>query len=114
MNFKVIENQTYEAGRFDTKIEAIDFARKRHGRNMQRYHEVYRFSPSYGWVGQCQWKPGDCPECQRRCYPTHNIAEEAVYVCDHCDIEIPFSELDPKIEVDDPSRTSDETGDKNE
>ena len=30
------------------------------------------------------------------------------------DFDIILSELDPKIEVDDPSRTSDESGDKNE
>lgn len=46
-----------------------------------------------------------CPECGNpHIYPTHNIAEELVYVCDPCDINIPWawfwgdSELDPKGE----------------
>lgn len=49
-----------------------------------------------------------CPECGNpHIYPTHNIAEELVYVCDPCDIHIPWawfwgdSELDPKGEKND-------------
>lgn len=91
MRFVVFENQLKNIGEFDERKDAIEFARKRHALNMRKYHEIYKTKegamPSYGIA---QWKPRDCPNCHRPCYITHNIAEEAVYVCDHCDIEIPY------------------------
>ena len=91
INFRVFENQLNKVGEFEERQEAINFARERHAQHMMKYHEVYKIKegamPSYGVA---QWKPGDCPDCKRPCYVTHNIAEVAVHVCDHCDIEIPW------------------------
>jgi len=91
MKFRVIENQSKNIGEFEERVEAIEFIRKTHALNMRDYHEIY-FINEDGKTGYgvAQWKPRDCPECQRPCYVTHNIAEQAVYVCDHCDIEFPF------------------------
>ena len=110
MSFKLMENQTNEVKGFDDREDAISFTRRRHGQNMQRWHEVY-YQYLGKWIGIAQWKPGDCPECQRPCYITHNIAEEAVYVCDPCDIEIPFPDLDNPLHSsgNSPNTTGDKT-----
>lgn len=31
-----------------------------------------------------------CPKCGERMYPTHNIADQRVYLCDDCDIKVPM------------------------
>jgi len=91
MRFRVFENQSDNVGEFEEREEAIEFTRNRHGLNMRKYHEIYVINEDGKTdYGIAQWKPRDCPECHRPCYVTHNIAEQAVYVCDYCDIEIPF------------------------
>jgi len=89
--FRIWENQSTNLGEFDDKEGAITFSRERHRKHMDRWHEVYRFGDNdMTGVGIAQWKPNDCPECHGPTYLTHNIAEEVVYVCEHCVIEIPY------------------------
>lgn len=43
----------------DDKEECMKIWRLMHIENPDRYHEVYEYDEEYGWIGICQFKPGD-------------------------------------------------------
>lgn len=59
--WQVWENQlTLIADDLPDRTKAVEVAKAHHREKPDRYHEVFRFEPSYGkFIGVAQWKPGD-------------------------------------------------------
>lgn len=95
--YDIHTNHKPEGFKFGTANEASDKLQQMHLDNINAYHEVwatYIEDTEFFTKGFCtgieQYKPGDCPVCRHPMYPTHNIADERVWVCDHCNSEFPF------------------------